>query len=55
MTDFAKEISAGVEHVVQFAKNISCFMNLKNAKSGESDQLNLLKKGNVSFIMTHNS
>ena len=45
--EFGLEISSGVHHIVQFSKNISCFMNLKNDQNpfGESDQLNLLKKG----------
>ena len=43
-------MSKNIQHVVQFARNIDCFMQLKDTpRTGEADQLNLLKKGN-SFI-----
>ena len=52
MSEFATEISIGVEHVVRFVKNISFFMEIgtetgQKTSQGESDQLELLKKGDV--------
>ena len=43
---FATEMSKNIQHIVQFARNIDCFMQLKDTpRTGEADQLNLLKKG----------
>ena len=48
---FATEMSKNIQHIVQFARNIDCFMQLKDTpRTGEADQLNLLKKGLLDFL-----
>ena len=48
---FATEMSKNIQHIVQFARNIDCFMQLKDTpRTGEADQLNLLKKGLLDFF-----
>ena len=48
---FATEMSKNIQHIVQFARNIDCFMQLKDTpRTGEADQLNLLKKGLLNFF-----
>ena len=44
---WAEEMSGGIQHVVEFAKNMSCFMDLKHQKSGEHDQVTLLRSGKL--------
>ena len=49
---FATEMSKNIQHIVQFARNIDCFMQLKDTpRTGEADQLNLLKKGLLNFFL----
>jgi RAR-related orphan receptor beta len=49
---FATEMSKNIQHIVQFARNIDCFMQLKDTpRTGEADQLNLLKKGSFEILI----
>ena len=53
-SEYIGEMDATVQSVVQFVKNIDCFMTLKDGiKNGELDQLVLLKQGLFGFLL-HN-
>ena len=42
----AEDTTSGIQRIVQFAENMDCFMQLKNSKFGEQDQMTLLRSGN---------
>lgn len=42
-------MAEGIQRVVQFAKHINCFMDLKVQKFGEQDQITLLRAGTLIY------
>ena len=44
---WAEDLSSEIQRVVQFAKNLGCFMDLKARKFGEEDQITLLRAGDL--------